>query len=943
MVFPDLKTELKINGAWVDATAYSYTRDPARITRGRADETSQVVPPPASMTCTLDNRDGRFSPRNPNGVYYGQIGRNQPFRASVPGDGSKACRLPGTYGTDNVTTPDTAALHIVGDIDIRVDVTLDNALQYQTLAVKGDWGNGSSATNLGWVFYLSNGQLRFSWSANGTTAAPALGAVPSTAGLTASQTGTRIALRVTMDVDDGSGNRVVTFYTAPTISGSWTQLGSAVTTAGTTSIFASTAQIQLGDAGDNARTLNLSIAAGRLHAFQLLNGIGGSAVANPDFTTQSIGTTSFADAAGRTWTLNGDCEITDRLYRFYGEMAELPQRWDVSGKDVTTLAAASGILRRLGQGTTPVSSPLKRAITSSATRPIAYWPCEDAVGSTSIASASSAQAMTITGSPSLAGDSHIGGSAPLPTPTGSSWAGIVPSYSLPSTNSAQLSFVYYANTALANNATLLRITTTTTRFDFNFWSGGPGFYINVYDAATGTLVGPDNSGTDGFNSSLTTAYAGSISIYQSGSAIGYAYALGTGSNRAWTTFATIASRQLGRVVRIDVNPSGTVTDTVIGHLAVYAPELNPSLHSGAGSPDIYRTNVAGNAGETAGRRFIRLCLESGIQPRTWGDPDDSPAMGGQGSDTLLNLLTACAEADGGLLAEPRDVLGIGMRMRSSLFDETSSVTLSHSSGHLSPPLEPTDDDQQTRNYWTYTNSTTGNAVVASLDQGAMSTANPPAGVGRYADQKTLNLADDTLLDDLTTWAVHVGTVNEQRFPAFTCQLEAPAFGAASSALSQSVQKLDIGQVATLTGWPAGQSPDDARQLIQGTTEIFTAKSWFVTFNASPASPYDVLLLDDGTAARLDLDGSTLHDATINSSATSFQVDTDLTVSGGCLWSTTDTPYDIRMGGEVMTVTAVTGSSSPQTFTVTRSVNGVVKAHSSGETISLARPFYLAPY
>ena len=37
------------------------------------------------------------------------------------------------------------------------------------------------------------------------------------------------------------------------------------------------------------------------------------------------------------------------------------------------------------------------------------------------------------------------------------------------------------------------------------------------------------------------------------------------------------------------------------------------------------------------------------------------------------------------------------------------------------------------------------------------------------------------------------------------------------------------------------------------------------------------------------------------------------------------------------MTAVAGASSPQTFTVTRSVNGVVKAHNSGAAVALFTP------
>ena len=42
------------------------------------------------------------------------------------------------------------------------------------------------------------------------------------------------------------------------------------------------------------------------------------------------------------------------------------------------------------------------------------------------------------------------------------------------------------------------------------------------------------------------------------------------------------------------------------------------------------------------------------------------------------------------------------------------------------------------------------------------------------------------------------------------------------------------------------------------------------------------------------------------------------------------------------MTAVSGASSPQTFTVTRSINGVVKIHSAGETVELAQPRVYVP-
>ena len=90
-----VQIEMLIAGTWVDVTGYCLVRDDSgtiAITRGIRDEGSQTDP--STCTLELDNRDGRFSPRNPSGPYFGLIGRNTPIRVSVPdGSGGKAYRL----------------------------------------------------------------------------------------------------------------------------------------------------------------------------------------------------------------------------------------------------------------------------------------------------------------------------------------------------------------------------------------------------------------------------------------------------------------------------------------------------------------------------------------------------------------------------------------------------------------------------------------------------------------------------------------------------------------------------------------------------------------------------------------------------------------------------------------------------------------------------------
>src|SRR5262249_52599746 len=94
-----------------------------------------------------------------------------------------------------------------------------------------------------------------------------------------------------------------------------------------------------------------------------------------------------------------------RRYRYAGEVPAWPSTSDISGTDVFSPVTAYGMLRRLSQGTPPVESVMRRAYTRANIVPnvVAYWPCEDGVNSTQIASAvSGGQPMVVTGTPQFA-------------------------------------------------------------------------------------------------------------------------------------------------------------------------------------------------------------------------------------------------------------------------------------------------------------------------------------------------------------------------------------------------------------------------------------------------------------------------------------------------------------------------------------------------------------
>jgi hypothetical protein len=197
------------------------------------------------------------------------------------------------------STPDAAALDIVGDIDLRADVSLDQWMNGGQVLVS-KWG---ASTAFSYRLGMLGGRIQLVWSNNGTSILAEVSTVTVTV-----PDGGRLAVRATLDVVSGA-NRVVTFYTAPSLDGPWTQLGSAITTAGNTSIFSGSANVVLGN--NSTGSLSHEPAIGIMHGIQILNGIGGTAVANPDFAAQPVGTTSFVDSAGLTWTLQGDATITN--------------------------------------------------------------------------------------------------------------------------------------------------------------------------------------------------------------------------------------------------------------------------------------------------------------------------------------------------------------------------------------------------------------------------------------------------------------------------------------------------------------------------------------------------------------------------------------------------------------------------------------------------------
>jgi hypothetical protein len=215
--------------------------------------------------------------------------------------------LPGSSG-DYSSVPDEAALDTAGDIDIRCAVSLDDWTPLADNALVSKWGSSGQLSYL--IRLRSNGRLNFVHSADGTSEIASQTNVPPTV-----SDGELLLVKVTLDVDNGSGGHDKTFYTKTStppdaaadldLDTGWTQLGNVETTAGVTSIFNSTSEVEQ---GSNTSGTERN-ASGRFYAAIIKDGIDGTTVLNIDFTTQTVGATSFTATSGQTVTVNGNAEL----------------------------------------------------------------------------------------------------------------------------------------------------------------------------------------------------------------------------------------------------------------------------------------------------------------------------------------------------------------------------------------------------------------------------------------------------------------------------------------------------------------------------------------------------------------------------------------------------------------------------------------------------------
>lgn len=343
--------------------------------------------------------------------------------------------------------------------------------------------------------------------------------------------------------------------------------------------------------------------------------------------------------------------------RFVGEITAWPPKWDLSGKDVWVDLQAWGIMRRLGQGASPVQSALRRTILGkniTGGTLLAYWTAED--GSTADHSASALPGgppLNVPGGLTLADDDTLAGSLPLPTravgtpeitgrvhlapATGTSWT-----YDLwirgPVVNAGQTELFTAAGEIweiFQNSIGEVDIFHTT--------AGGTVTFVMGTTAANGVT-------SDTWHSIRLVAT-------QNGANTDLQLIINGVSKATGTKTAT----SIGVPTRVQINdPAALGADTGwlhYGHVNVW---------DGIPSVNFYQAGL-GWSGERADVRIQRLCDEESVSVVITGS--SSAKMGPQRIAAFLDNLENAANTDRGFLFEQRAVAGLAYRTNMSRYGQ----------------------------------------------------------------------------------------------------------------------------------------------------------------------------------------------------------------------------------------------------------------------------------
>lgn len=572
---------------------------------------------------------------------------------------------------------------------------------------------------------------------------------------------------------------------------------------------------------------------------------------------------------------------------------------------------ASGILRRLSQGTGPLRSAMYRSMigtTPGDYRPYAYWPMEDGPESTQFASAvpglaGQSRAWGTSASVILADDATMPGSEPVPTmPADTLVSFQIPAYAdtgqwviqaamrLQAANSIGGLFIYVGGNVLFMDydAGNLHVGASVASTGVSIFSNSDTITADIVGEWVSVIVAStDTPGGDDFICRILDDQGNLI-------------AETTNTNPG--VYGILKKIQFG---------SG-VAAIGGGHLAVFTdPAFDPAADGVEGA-----RAMSGWAGEMAHERVERLGREERIPVTITGT--SSQTMGPQTTGTLLENLQECETVNTGGMGE--DGFGLHFVCLPERYNRPVDLaidlaTYETTQGTSDEVLRPTFDDQQYRNRWTV-DRPNGSQAIADLSTGNL----------LYEDSATTNVETDQQLPDQASWRVNRDSIIANRYAETPIDL-----GANTGLIDDWLGIVPGLSRIQRTNLPADHFGDVHDELVDGISETLARRWWKARYNGSPFAAYLVGEWDDATAAKLDTAGCVLHTA-VNSSATSF----DVATTAGPLW-TADNAQDgwyWNVGGEKVTVTDLAASA------VTYGAVGAV-SHANNASVTPGLPASLA--
>lgn len=905
--------ELYLNSAWVDVSRHLKTDASIAVDRGKGELARQAGP--ASCSFSLDDGpnggDGDYSPRNPLGAYFGQLGRNTPVRLSKQVDPTfdAYSRSSGTGDLSFTHTPAGAPTGVVvfvwqynsgaGEI---ASVTYGGVLMDRKIF--GLFTLGASQA-VGYMYWLNRN----------IPTGPQTVVVDTTA--------VRQRQCSVITVTGGSNAEIETQVQAYSNATPSANPAAAIVTTKRTLLFGTL----LSDLDDGS-TIGPGIGYTQLNEEDL-----GTETVSTQRTGQ-VQNPSTGPGWGITWTAASahwaimGVAVRATSYRFYGELAELPPRKDLSHKIRWVPITANGILRRLGQGNEPAKTGLREYILSQPQSLTSYWPLSGAEGTTySVNLGRTWQGSTRffpLNFPVFKYGVNLGGAignvmelnATGPTNY------MVGDVGTSEDSGVALDFIWQADGMGVLKATVEDYKDSGIKWAVNLNdSTDAGTLFVSYDDGTGPIAFAETGLIPALQDNgihhcrLQLIVVGADTNYEV-FIDGISVKTGTMSGTTWLGTA---------LVYFNYSRYPEVGQTVmnLGHVTVWSENNPANIPSAADVTEAMR----GYAGETAGDRMERVAGLAGIPITIVGDNAETTPMGVQFSEPTLKQIRDAESTDLGVLTEARDANELVYRSLASQYNQTPKLVIDYAAKQVAPPFEVVDDDAALRNDVTASRRD-GDSFRITQTTGSLSTAAPPNGVGPYPDEIEVNYETDANLPNAAAWFLNLGTLDKLRFPTLTINLAA----AELAGLESNVLAVDVGDLVRVENLTNIDVYDDLDLIVTGYSEDIGPVVHTITFKLAPADLYL-----PATYATSETVGTTRYDtyssalATgVNSSALALSISSVRT-----LW-TRDVdafPLDITIGGERMTVQSISGATSPQTFTLSaRAVNGVSKSHAAGAEV-----------